>query len=65
MTKYTDEQKQEIFNEWLNGVLNKLKQQAILDQADILEMDLGKQMNADDEFTADFKIIIRRKGVKK
>jgi hypothetical protein len=63
--KYTDQQKQEVFNEWLQGMLNNAKKSAILANADNVEFSCGTSMNADDEFTADFKIVLTRKGAKK
>jgi hypothetical protein len=63
--KYTDKEKQEVFNEWLQSVLSKLKTDAILSNADEADVSFGKAMNADDDFTADFKIILRRKTCQK
>lgn len=61
MSKYSDEEKQEVFNEWLGGILSKMKTDAILADADTFEAEFGKQMDSDDAFTATFKIILKKK----
>lgn len=62
--KYTDAERQEIFNEWLQQILNRAKIDAMLANSDVMEFTHGSQMHTDSEFVAEFKIILRRKGVK-
>ena len=63
--KYTDEQKKEIFHEWIQQLLSKGKTKLMLDTCDTAQIRINVPDDLDPSLEAEITISIRRKSCQK
>lgn len=61
MIGYTEEQRKEIFHDWIQRLLTEAKRKFMLDSADSATIGIKIPDGIDPDFEAEIKITVRRK----